>query len=109
MLADRGFNVADGVAMQRATLNIPPFMITKGCDQLPPEDVEATRKLGNARIHVERVVGSLRQRFQILSATGVVAKDLVTMKSEKSENGSAVLDLVVKVCCALNNTCEVIP
>ena len=48
VLADRGFNVADSVAMQRATLNIPPF--TKGCDQ-PPEDVEATRKLGNARIH----------------------------------------------------------
>ena len=100
VLADRGFDVADSVALQGATLDIPAF--TRGCDQLAPADVEATRKLANVRIHVERVIGSVRQRFQILSATGVIQKELVSKKND----GTVVLDSVVKVCCALNNVCE---
>ena len=67
MIADRGFNVEDSVAYRGATLNIPAF--TKGKSQLPPGDVEETRKLANVRIHVERVIGLVRQRFQFLSAT----------------------------------------
>ena len=57
ILADRGFDVADSVAMYRATLDIPAF--TRGYDQLPARDIEATRKLANVRIHVERVIGTL--------------------------------------------------
>ena len=47
--------------------------LTRGCDQLPPRDIEfeATRKLVNVRIHVERIIQAVRQHFQILSATGV--------------------------------------
>lgn len=82
------------------TIDIPTF--AKGHDQLPPEDVEATRKLANVRIHVERIIGAVRQRFQILSATGVLPKEL----TEKKINGTIVLDSVVHVCCALNNVCE---
>ena len=67
VLADRGFNVEDSVALQGDTLDIPAF--TRGCDQLPPRDVEATHKLANVRIHVERIIGAVRQSFQILSAT----------------------------------------
>ena len=42
ILADRGFNVADSVALFGATLEIPAF--TRGCEQLAPVDVENTRK-----------------------------------------------------------------
>ena len=53
ILADRGFNVAESVAMKGATLNIPAF--TRGKIQLPASDIESTRRLANVRIHVERV------------------------------------------------------
>ena len=74
ILTDRGFDIADTIALRQATLNIPAF--TRGCDQLPAKDVEDTRKLANVRIHLERVIGSIRQHFQILSATGVLPKNM---------------------------------
>ena len=46
ILADRGFDVSDSVAMRGATLDIPAF--TRGCEQLPPSDVEATTKFNLA-------------------------------------------------------------
>jgi hypothetical protein len=71
-------------------------------DQLDPTQVEATWKIANVRIHVERVIGSMRQRFQILNATSVLQKELYTKKC----NEVTLLDCVVKVCCALNNVCD---
>ena len=100
ILADRGFDIADSIGMRQATLDIPAF--TRGCDQLPAKDIEGTRKLANVRIHVERVISSVRQRYPILSATGVLPKEYVSKKC----NGSIMLDSVVRVCCALNNMCE---
>ena len=100
VLDDGGFDVAESVALLRDTLYIPAF--TRGCDQLSPADVEATRKLANVRIHVERIIGVVRQHFQILSATGVVQKELVAHKNKKGVN----LDSVVRVCCAINNVRE---
>lgn len=100
VLADRGFDVADSVAMLGATLDIPAF--TRGCEQLQPSDVESTRKLANVRIHVERIIGAVRQRFQILSATGVLQKELVSQKTSRG----VVLDSIVRVCCAINNVLE---
>ena len=99
VLADRGFNVEDSVALQGATLDIPAF--TRGCDQLPPGDIEATCKLANVRIHVERIIGAVGQCYQILSTTGVLQKELVCRNS----NGTTVLDSIVKKICALNNVC----
>ena len=100
VLADRGFDVADSVAMLGATLDIPAF--TRACEQLQPSDVEATRKLANVRIHVERIIGAVRQRFQVLSATGVLQRELVTQKTSRG----VVLDSIVRVCCSLNNVLE---
>ena len=96
VLADRGFHVAGSMALQGATLDIPPF--TRGCDQLPPSDVETTRKITNVKVHVERIIGVVRQRFQILYATGVLPKELISHKT----GAGVVLDSVVKVCCAVN-------
>ena len=67
VLADRGFTVHESVWRQQATLNIPAF--TKGKDQLDPVDVEQTRKIATVRIHVERIIGLLRQKYRILQQT----------------------------------------
>jgi hypothetical protein len=42
-------------------LNIPAF--TKGKDQLDSADVEQTRKIATVRIHVERIIGLLKQKY----------------------------------------------
>ena len=102
VLADRGFNVEESVAYQGATLNIPAF--TQGKPQLSPEDVESTRKIANVRIHVERVIGSVRQRFKILSATTPLPTEYTKCKNE----GPVLLDSIVRVCCALHNVCDII-
>ena len=102
VLADRGFNVQESVAYRGATLNIPAF--TKGKGQPPAADVEETRKLANVRIHVERVIGAMRQRFQILNAT----TSLPTEYTKSKLDGPVLLDSIVRCCCALHNACDVI-
>ena len=78
-------------------------MFTRGYDQLASVDVENARKIADVRIHVERIIGSVRQRFQILSVTGVLQNECV---SHKTQNGSVILDSIVRVCCAFNNVNE---
>lgn len=58
IMADRGFNVGDDLAMCGAELLIPAF--TRGKKQLSAREVEFTRRLARVRIHVERVIGHLR-------------------------------------------------
>lgn len=58
VLADRGFDISESVGMMQARLHIPAF--TKGKDQLSPLEIEETR---NVRIHVERVIGAVRQKY----------------------------------------------
>ena len=65
--ADRGFTVHESVWYYQASLNIPAF--TKRKSQLDPIDVEKTRNIANARIHMERVIGALRQKYTILQST----------------------------------------
>ena len=67
ILADRGFNIHDEVALKCASLKIPAF--TGGKDQLSQKDVESTRQLARVRIHVERVIGQLRKKYKILQNT----------------------------------------
>lgn len=102
VLADRGCNVEDSVAYRDATLNIPSF--TRGKSQLAPEDVEGTRRLANVRIHVERVIGAVRQRFQILNATTLLPSEYTRSKRE----GPVLLDSIMRVCCGLHNICDII-
>ena len=100
ILADRGFLIEESLGARGASLCIPAF--TKGKDQLGADEIERTRNIANVRIHVERVIGSVRQRFTILSATGVLSKDYYL---QKSEDGVLLLDAIVRVCCSLNNMC----
>lgn len=98
VLADRGFTVHEHVWFHQAELNIPAF--TRGKKQLDPVDVEKTRKIANVRIHVERVIGILRQKYTILQST--LSTDYLN-----SEDNSKVplIDRIVRVCAALVNLC----
>ena len=100
ILADRGFNVAECLGSVGASLHIPSF--TRGKTQLSPSEVEKTRSIANVCIHVERVIGAVQQRFSILSATGILPKELIQQKG----GDVVILDAVVTVCCGLNNLCE---
>ena len=103
VLADRGFNIGDTVALMCAEVKIPAF--TRGKFQLYPVDVETTRNIANARIHVERVIGLLRQKYSILSSTMPI--DFV--KTGESTTVTT-LDKMVNVGCALINLCpSVVP
>ena len=98
MLADRGFMVQDLVAAYNAELKIPAF--TKGKKQLNALDVERSRELANSRIHVERVIGVTRQKYTMLQNTMPI-----TMMNKDPTCLLTTLDKVVRVACALTNTC----
>ena len=99
VLADRGFDISDSVGMRQAKLYIPAF--TKGKDQLAAFKVEETRLIANVRIHVERVIGCVRQKFTILK--GTLPKDYITRHAAE---GCPLIDRIAKVCCALCNVCD---
>ena len=67
VLADRGFNIHDDLAVRGAKLEIPAF--TKGKSQLSRAEVETSRRLAHVRIHVERIIGQLRKKYKILQHT----------------------------------------
>ena len=98
ILADRGFDISESVGLMCAEVNIPAFM--NGKKQLSMKEVINTRKIANVRIHVERVIGCIRQRFSILG--GPIPTDFI----RTSACGKmALIDKIVLVCCAINNIC----
>ena len=64
VLADRGFTITEDVAVFGAKLEIPPF--TRGKKQLSQREVESSQQLSRVRIHVERVIGNLKEKYTIL-------------------------------------------
>jgi len=66
IMADRGFLIKDECAALGVTVHLPAF--TKGHKQLPAKDVLHSRKLASLRIHVERVIGNMRN-YTILQST----------------------------------------
>lgn len=99
VLADRGFDVSDSVAMMQARLHNPAF--TKGKKQLSAMEVEDSRNIANVRIHVERVIGNVRQKYSILQSTLPIDFLHVRLGDELP-----LIDHMVRVCCALNNVCD---
>lgn len=98
-MADRRFDIAESVGLMQAKLVIPSFM--KERRQLSMEDVVSTREIANVRIHVERVIGVVRQKFQIRK--GNIPLHYVMSPDEE---GMTTLDKIAVVCCALTNTCQ---
>ena len=99
VLADRGFNISESVGMQCAELKIPAFL--RGKKQLSVAEVMDTRKIAHVRIHVERVIGCIRQRFGILG--GPIPNAFII---QKDQDGFTIIDKIVHVSCALNNMCK---
>ena len=103
VLADRGFDVSESIGMCQAKLHLPAF--TKGKKQLSALEVEETRTIANVRIHVERVIGNVRQKFSILQ--GTLPIDYVIRRAGED---CPLIDRITRVCCALCNVCNsVIP
>lgn len=96
-MADRGFDISDSVGAMQAKLHIPAF--TKGKGQLSAVEVHETRKIANVRIHVERIIGNVRQKYSILQST-------LPIHYVNKRNGTPTIDMIVLVCCALCNICE---
>ena len=65
-MADRGFTVRDQLKAIGVNLNIPPFMEGRG--KLPAAEVLEGRKIASLRIHVERVIGRIKN-YTILKGT----------------------------------------
>lgn len=97
VLADRGFDIKASLGLYSATLSIPAF--TKGKKQLEGIDVEQTRTIANVRIHVERVIGNIKKKYKMLGSTQPI--DYL-----RTKNNATLLDMIVTVCCALNNLCN---
>ena len=95
VLADRGFDISEELALHGATLAIPPF--TKGKLQLSQREVEESRNLSRIRIHVERAIGRLKY-YKILHSTLPIA-----LVKRPYETNYATIDKILIVCSALCN------
>ena len=102
VMADRGFTIEENLALCQAKLAIPTF--TKGKSQLDPLSVEKTRGIANVRIHVERVIGLLRQKYSILQST-LPIDYLICSCKEGTSKSCPMVDRIVRVCCALITLC----
>ena len=89
--------------MVLAEVKIPPF--TKGKKQLEKQEVDWSRELSVVRIHVERVIGQLKQKFTILQ--NVLPINLI---SSNDGDADSTIDKIVQVCYACINLCpSVVP
>ncbi|XP_003391888.1 PREDICTED: uncharacterized protein LOC100632435 [Amphimedon queenslandica] len=98
VMADRGFNIVDELAVIGAKLIIPAF--TRGKKQLSQKEVEETRQIAKRRIHVERVIGNLRKKYKILSATLPIS--LIKAKHDQPDS-LCTIDKILIVTAALTN------
>lgn len=95
VMADRGFTISDSVGLYCAELKIPEF--TKGKTQLQKSAIDGTRDLASVRIHVERVIGLLRNKYTLLQ------KILPIKMLMRKSDGSCTLSEILIICSALCN------
>lgn len=99
VLADRGFLISESVGLRCATLYVPPY--TRGKKQLSFAELESTRRMANVRIHVERVIGLVRNKYRILK--GPLSIEALSTSHERDVPQ---IDKIVTVCCCLINLCN---
>ena len=83
-----------------AQLIIPSF--TKGKKQLSAQDVEISRKIASVRIHIERIIGLIKNRYAILQGT-LPINVVKSVKDESRGVSVASVDKLVSVCASLVN------
>ena len=96
VLADHGLDIADDIAVHGTTLIIP--YSTRGKKQLSLQEVECSQKMAKVRIHVERVIGLLKNKYTIFQGTLPI-----TFLKRKHDTDTAFVDKVLIVCSALVN------
>ncbi len=99
VLADRGFTIESDLAIYGAKLEIPAF--TRGKNQLSQREVEYSKQLSTVRIHVERVIGNLKNKFRILKGPLPIS-----MLKHKHDTSIANIDKILRICASLINLSE---
>ena len=64
-------------------------------------EVDTAHELAHVRIHVERVIGMLRQKYTYLGGVLPINTIMCDSSSEYS-----MIDKVVTICCVLCNCCD---
>ena len=102
ILADRGFTIQESASLYCAEVVIPAF--TKNKPQLSKKEIDTTRSIATVRIHVERVIGLLRDKYMLLQKI-LPIKTLMNDLNDYSQ----IRDILI-VCSALCNICpSIIP
>ena len=105
VMADRGFNIADLVAEYRAEAILPAF--TRGKTQLSSKEVLESRAVARVRIHVEWLIGMVKQKNIILDGRlpiSFIKNDQDSSGCESCDKTTA--DKLIVIYCALVNLCE---
>nr|XP_042902788.1 uncharacterized protein LOC107444196 [Parasteatoda tepidariorum] len=84
VVADKGFLISD-VVPDGVAVNIPPFL---SASQFTPIQINSTKKIARARIHVERAI----RRIKVFKITKMLPKSLFPHSSK-----------ILQVCVALTN------
>lgn len=101
ILADRGFTMQEEFAgLHGVDLVIPAFI--KGKKQFTAEEVESSRKKSSVRIHIERIIGLIKNRFYILKGI-IPLRFAKSMKDELESENLTNLDKIIKACAILVN------
>ena len=58
VMADRGFDIEEDLALRGVRLNIPPFL--RGKTQLSEKELITTRRIASLRIHVEHAMERIK-------------------------------------------------
>ncbi len=101
ILADRGFTLVDEFAAGCGVeLIIPSF--TKGKKQLSAKEVEVSRQIASIRIHIERVIGLVKNRYKILDGT-ISTTTVQCLSDQEGDSEVTGIDKLFTVCCAMVN------
>ena len=87
VMADRGFDIEEDLALRGVRLNIPPFL--RGKTQLSEKELITTRRIASLRIHVERAMERIKN-FHIFDRP---------LPSSLTD----IADRIFFVCCVLGN------
>ena len=98
ILADRGFDISDDLALHGVRLEIPSF--TRGKKQLSLVEVEHSKRISKVRIHVERIIGLLKNKYSLLHSTLPVC-----LIKHKCDTEYSNIDKILIICAALINIC----
>ncbi|XP_018910703.2 uncharacterized protein [Bemisia tabaci] len=77
VMADRGFKNVETILEQQNCKLVRPPSVKMG-EQLSEEEVKEGKKIASLRIHIERVIGRLRE-YEFLSAHSLFHHDLVNL------------------------------